>query len=198
MILLFQPAPFSLPLRSFPLPPFPKENQPTWLPQNLSSTSECHALSESRLALENSFREKQEADLSSADRAGMGRSGKELSWGAKHRQSWLPLVTHWQFHLIAQISEQRKHSSCHTVSFFYKSLSIRSTLITQGKVRPYSLARAQLQGNDARSPPPTSPCSANPPLLWPIKSLPLPGPLLWGSRPQALLSVSYCVAESIW
>lgn len=117
-----------------------------------------------------------------AERAGMGRSRKKLSWGGKRStESWMLLVTYWQFHLIAQIYERGEHLSGRTFSLFYESLSIWET-ITQGKVRPYSLARAQLQGNDVSFPPPTSPSSANPPLPWPVNIPPPPKPALQGPR----------------
>lgn len=133
-----------------------------------------------------------------AEKAGMGRSRKELSWGrAKHRPSRLLPVTYWQFHLRAQIYAQGEHPSRRTFSFFYESLSIWQT-ITQGKVRPYSLARAQLQGNDVSFPPPTSPRSANPPLLWPVNIPSLPQCHCQGAAgPQACLTASYCEAQSI-
>lgn len=128
-----------------------------------------------------------------AERAGMGRSRKKLSWGGKRStESWMLLVTYWQFHLIAQIYERGEHLSGRTFSLFYESLSIWET-ITQGKVRPYSLARAQLQGNDVSFPPPTSPSSANPPLPWPVNT-PLPQSL--PCRAPGKLSVSYCATES--
>lgn len=196
MILLFhQPAPFFFLNSSLPLHP-PKKTKPTILPQNLTQTYEYNALSESRPALwENRFQEKQEADLSSREsRDGAEQKATELG-GKRSTESWLLLVTYWQFHLIADLWT----GWASVLPYLFSLLRISVNLVNYytGESKALQPRQSPVQGNDVSFPPPTSPCSANPPLLWPVNIPPPPVPLPWGGRAPGQLSVSYCATESI-
>lgn len=179
-ILLFQPAPFFL-KNFFSWPSSPKENQ-----TNNTSNKTCLSLRNITLSVKadqlyrrTAFREA--GSWSEQQRAGMGRSRKELSWGkAKHRQSWPLLVTYWHFSLNST-DLWTGWASVLPYLFFLLRISVSLVNYHTGESKALQPRQSPVAGKWCKLP-----NSHQPPLCQSTSTLtcscplPPPGPLPWG------------------